>query len=72
MKKQQLIERIEKLGWGDVLFGYDKNGNLINVNDYNEENDTFGGYVDGYTKDGKPTLIYHYYKFEELPQNLMR
>ena len=64
MKKQQLIERIAKLGWGDVLFGYDKNGSLINVNDYNEETDTFNTYGED--------MICHSVKFEELPQNLMR
>lgn len=72
MEKQKLIERINKLGWGNILYGYDNNGKCININDYNEKDDTFGGYFESFTKDGKPTLIYQYFKFEELPQKLIR
>lgn len=71
-RKEKIIERISKLGWGDILWGYDKEGKLININSYDKKKDLFGGYVDGYTKDGKPTLIYHYYTFEELPLVLSR
>lgn len=63
-KKTKLIERINNLKWGDILWGKDKDGNTINVNDYNEKDDTFGIYGD----DGK----YHYVHFEDLPQKLMR
>lgn len=62
--KEKLIKRIQKLGWGDILYGWDKNGNLININDYNEETDTFNAYG----KDSKCFDI----KFEDIPSRLYR
>lgn len=62
MTKEKLIRKIKKLAWGDILYGYDSKGNLININDYNEEQDVFTGY----NADCKPLAL----KFEQLPSNL--
>lgn len=40
MTKNQVIKRIRKLYFGDILYGY-KNSKLVNINDYNEEKDVF-------------------------------
>lgn len=43
-EKQKFIEKINNLEWGDIVYGYDKSGNLININEYDEEKDKFLGY----------------------------
>jgi hypothetical protein len=64
MTKEKLIERISKLGWGDILWGYDKEGKLININYYDKKRDLFGGYGE--------EMRYTFYTFEELPLVLSR
>lgn len=64
MKKQQLIKRLNKLNFGDILYGYDQNGKLVNINGYDEETDTFNAY-------GEDLKCYQI-KFENVPQKLFR
>ena len=64
MKKEQLIKRLNKLNFGDILYGYDQNGKLVNINRYNEETDTFNAY-------GEDCKCYQI-KFENVPQKLLR
>lgn len=64
MTKQQLIKRVCNLPWGDILYGYDQNGKLININDYDEETDTFNAY-------GEDCVCFQI-KFENIPQKLFR
>ena len=63
MTKKQLIQRINKLDWGGVYYGF-KDGKLININDYNEEDDTFTTYGED--------MKCHSLPFEELPNTLWR
>jgi len=58
-RKEKTIERINKLGWGDVLWGYDKEGKLVNINSYDKKKDLFGGYGE--------EMKHITYTFEELP-----
>ena len=64
MKKQQLIKRVQNLGWGNVLWGFDKQGEIINVNNYDEKTDTSNTYGED--------MVCHSVKFEDLPQQLRR
>ena len=63
MKKEQLIKRIEKLEWSDILYGY-KNEKLININGYDKDFDLFLGY----DENCKSIKV----KFEELPSKLFK
>lgn len=62
MTKKNLIEKLNKLPWGEVLYGYDKDGKIINVNEYNEETDTFNTYGEDFRC--------HQLKFKDLPSVL--
>ena len=62
--KQKLIQRINRLGFSDVLYGYDKEGKLININEYNIKKDLFYGY-----DEQMRTLSF---KFEDLPKKLVK
>lgn len=62
--KEKLVKKIKNLEWGNILWGYDQNGNIININDYDEETDTFNTYGE----DFKCRKV----KFEELPTKLYR
>lgn len=64
MTKKELIKRVNNLPWGDILYGYDHNGKLVNINEYDEENDTFNAY-------GEDCKCYPI-KFEDIPQQLFR
>lgn len=61
MKKQQLIRKINKLDFGSIIYGY-KEGELINLNEYDEVKDVFRGY----DKDCKLLEL----KYEEVPSIL--
>ena len=63
MTKKALIKRIAKLPFGDILYGY-KNGKLINVNNYDEETDTFNAYGED--------CVCQALKYEELPTKLIK
>lgn len=64
MTKKQLIKRVNNLPFGDIFYGYDRNGKVININEYDEETDTFNAY-------GEDCKCYPI-KFEDIPQNLCR
>ena len=63
MTKKQLIKKVKNLGFGEILYGF-KEGKVINVNEYDEENDTFNTYGE----DMKCNSL----TFEELPRQLWR
>lgn len=63
MKKTQLIKGIKKLSFGGIYYGF-KDGKLININNYNEEDDTFTTYGED--------MKCHSLPFEELPSTLWK
>lgn len=58
LNKEDVIKAIKKLPWAENLYGYLKDGTPININEYFEDDDTFGGYGE----DIKSRKL----KFEEL------
>lgn len=64
MKKNELIKKIKNLPFGEILYGYNEDGKIVNINDYNEEKDTFNAY-------GEDFKCYEI-KFENIPQKLFR
>ena len=62
--KNGLIHKLRNLGWGDILYGYDKAGWLINVCDYDEERDIFNCY----DHNCKPMEL----KFKDIPSVLFQ
>lgn len=63
MTKKQLIKKVQRLGWGGIYYGF-KDGKLININSYNEEEDTFNTYGEDMKCKSLP--------FEELPTTLWK
>ena len=64
MTKQELIKKVNNLRFGNILYGYDKDGKIVNINAYNEEDDTFNAY-------GEDCKCYKI-KFENIPHTLFR
>lgn len=63
MKKADLIRKLKKLPFGDIIYGYNANGDVININGYDEDTDTFTTYDSNL----KCTNL----RFEELPTVLL-